>query len=324
MDINKTDWRPDASLETLKLRAQLLKRTRAFFEKRNVLEVETPALSRAATTEPHLSSWQVSTPIKSEQTFYLNTSPELPMKRLLAAGSGDIYQLCKVFREGELGARHNPEFTLLEWYRTGFDMQALMREVDDYLSEILANNLKAKTEYISYQQVFMEYASCDPFDANKTVLKQVFTDYTQQATQGIGDGDWLDLIMSQVVEPQLPKDRLVFVTHYPASQASLARLTSEDTRVAERFEVFAGGLELANGFHELTDVREQRQRIEYENRTRREQGLPQVNIDERFLAALEHGLPDCSGVAVGFDRLVMLAAGKTDINQVLSFSFNKA
>jgi len=319
-----SNWRPDAKLETLKLRAQLLQRTRAFFAQRRVLEVETPALSHSATTEPHLNSWQVISTLRADQKFYLHTSPELPMKRLLAAGSGDIYQLCKVFREGELGSRHNPEFTLLEWYRTGFDMTAIMRDVEEYFMELLQDKLTHKAEFISWRQAFMDYANCDPFEATTENLKQVFTSYTKQEVPDIGDEAWLDLIMSQVVEPQFNRDRLVFVTHYPASQASLARLNRDDQRLAERFEVFAGGMELANGFHELTDANEQRQRIEHENQLRNQRGLSVVDVDEYFLAALDHGLPDCSGVAVGFDRLVMLAAGIPDIRQVMSFSFDNA
>lgn len=316
------NWRPDATLETLKSRARLLQRTRAFFAQRSVLEVETPAISHSATTEPHLNSWQVISTLRADQKFYLHTSPELPMKRLLASGSGDIYQLCKVFREGEQGRRHNPEFTLLEWYRTGFDMPAMMADVEEYFTELLQDKLVHKAEFVSWRQAFMDYANCDPFNATTEELKQVFTSYTQQDVPGMGDEDWLDLIMSQVVEPQFNRDRLVFVTHFPASQASLARLNPDDYRLAERFEVFAGGLELANGFHELTDVNEQRQRIKHENQLRKQRGLPVVDVDEHFLAALEHGMPDCSGVAVGFDRLVMLAAGITDIRQVMSFSFD--
>lgn len=316
------NWRPDATLETLKSRARLLQRTRAFFAQRSVLEVETPAISHSATTEPHLNSWQVISTLRADQKFYLHTSPELPMKRLLASGSGDIYQLCKVFREGEQGRRHNPEFTLLEWYRTGFDMPAMMADVEEYFTELLQDKLVHKAEFVSWRQAFMDYANCDPFNATTEELKQVFTSYTQQDVPGMGDEDWLDLIMSQVVEPQFNRDRLVFVTHFPASQASLARLNPDDHRLAERFEVFAGGLELANGFHELTDVNEQRQRIKHENQLRKQRGLPVVDVDEHFLAALEHGMPDCSGVAVGFDRLVMLAAGITDIRQVMSFSFD--
>jgi len=318
------NWRPGATPETLKIRAQLLQRTRAFFDLRNVLEVETPALSGAGTTELHLSSWQVTSSLRTDPQFFLHTSPELAMKRLLAAGSGDIYQICKVFRQGEQGHRHNPEFTLLEWYRTGFDMQAMMDEVDALLTGLLKNKITVKSEVLSYQQAFVKYAQCDPFNASTEQLKQIFTDYTQQDVQGIGEDDWLDLVVSQVVEPQLPRDRLVFITHYPASQASLAKLNIDDPRMAERFEVFAGGLELANGFHELTDVKEQRQRIEQENKQRQENGLPIMEVDERFFAALEHGLPDCSGVAIGFDRVVMLAAGVDDIRKVISFSFDKA
>jgi lysyl-tRNA synthetase class 2 len=321
---NSNNWRPTASIETLRKRAQLLERTRAFFVKRGLLEVETPAISHSATTELHLSSWLVRSPNDDGQTCYLHTSPELAMKRLLAAGSGDIYQLCKVFREAEQGSRHNPEFTLLECYRLGFDMDSMMQEVETFLMELLPGRLTHSAEYISWQQAFIRYAGCDPFEATANELQEVFASYTGQRIDGMNIEDWYDLLMSQVIEPALPSDRLVFVTHYPASRASLARLDTNDSRLAQRFEVFAGGLELANGFHELSDAREQRRRIERENQQRSQAGLPEVDVDEYFLAALEHGLPDCSGVAVGFDRLVMLATGEEDIAKVLSFSFANA
>jgi lysyl-tRNA synthetase class 2 len=318
------NWRPTATIETLRKRAQLLERTRAFFAQRGVLEVETPLISHAATTELHLSSWQVYSPRDNGQPRYLHTSPELAMKRLLAAGSGDIYQLCKVFREAEEGNRHNPEFTLLEWYRLGFDMYAMMREVETFLLGLLPNSMTVSVEQISWQQAFMRYADCDPFEATANELQAIYVRHKGQSVENMNMQDWYDLLMSQVIEPSLPRDRLVFITHYPASQASLARLNTHDSRLAERFEVFAGGLELANGFHELTDAKEQRQRIEDEIRQRKQAGLPEIKTDEHFLAALEYGMPDCRGVAIGFDRLVMLATGEKDITKVLSFSFSNA
>ena len=324
MTDRSNNWRPTASIETLRKRAQLLERTRAFFVKHGVLEVETPAISHSATTELHLSSWLVRSPNDDGETCYLHTSPELAMKRLLAAGSGDIYQLCKVFREAEQGSRHNPEFTLLEWYRLGFDMDSMMQEVEAFLTELLAGRLTQSAQYISWQQAFIRYANCDPFEATTNDLQEIYNRHTGQHVDEMSTEDWYDLLMSQVIEPALPHDRLVFVTHYPASQASLARLDTSDNRLAQRFEVFAGGLELANGFHELTDAKEQRRRIQHENQQRSQAGLPGINVDEYFLAALEHGLPDCSGVAIGFDRLVMLATGENDIAKVLSFSFANA
>ncbi len=315
-------WRPSAALSVLRQRAKILQCIRRFFEERQVLEVETPAISHAASSEVHLQSMQVST--NGMSTSYLHTSPELAMKRLLAAGSGDIYQLCKVFRAGEQGGRHNPEFTLLEWYRLGFDMQALLQEVEDLLTIVLSDRLKAAPLTLSYHQAFIEYAQVNPFTASKAQLQTAFEQYAQQQVHDMSREDWLDLILSFIVQPQLPKERLVFITGFPAAQASLAKLDTQDPKVACRFEVFVAGLELANGFEELTDYAEQQHRIETEQARRQSQGLPCLPVDEHFLAALQAGLPACSGVALGVDRLVMLASGQDRIADVLSFDFDRA
>jgi len=309
-------------MSVLRQRAEILQRIRHFFEERQVLEVETPALSHAASSEVHLQTMQVSA--DAMPVGYLHTSPELAMKRLLAAGSGDIFQLCKVFRAGEQGKRHNPEFTLLEWYRVGFDMQALMQEVGELLTIVLSDRLTAAPLTLSYRQAFIEYAQADPFTASAIQLQAAFEQYTQQQIREVSEGDWLDLILSFIVQPQLPKDRLVFITGFPAAQASLAKLDTQNPTEACRFEVFAAGLELANGFEELTDSAEQQQRIETEQVRRQSEGLPCLPVDERFLAALQAGLPACSGVALGVDRLVMLASGHDHIAEVLSFDFNRA
>lgn len=309
-------------MSVLRQRADILRQIREFFSVRHVLEVETPALSHAASSEVHLQSMQVSA--NDTPSLYLHTSPELAMKRLLAAGSGDIYQLCKVFRAGEQGGRHNPEFTLLEWYRVGFDMAALMQEVEKLLTNILSSKLKAAPLTLSYRQAFLEYAQVDPFNATTQQLEKAFAHFTEQLTQQVSAEDWLDLILSFVVQPQLPHDRLVFMTGFPAAQASLAKLDDRNPNEACRFEVFVNGLELANGFEELIDDTEQRQRIKAEQKRRQAMELPQLPIDEHFLAALASGLPVCSGVALGVDRLVMLATGQARIADVISFDFDRA
>ncbi len=319
-----TDWQPDAAIEVLHLRAQLLQRTRTFFAEREVLEVETPCISAAATSEQHLTSWQVLSPLQADKTYYLHTSPELAMKRLLAAGSGDIYQLSKVFRADEVGRRHNPEFSMLEWYRVGYHMQQLIDEVCVFIRYLLGDRFLSPAQQYTYQSAFQTFLDIDPLTASMADLKAVFIQHSEMMPPSLATKqDWLDLLMSHLIEPKLDTQRLVVITHYPAQQASLARLNATDQRVAERFEVFAGGMELANGFDELTDANEQRQRMYEDNQARQcdEQAVP---VDERFLAALEHGLPQCSGVALGFDRLVMLAGDKKQIRDVLSFGFERA
>lgn len=324
-----TDWQPSASIETLKLRARLLQQLRAFFHERDVWEVDTPVLSQAATSDPHIDSLVVHDD-QHKTIGYLHTSPEFPMKRLLAAGSGSIYQVCKVFRQGEIGRRHNPEFTLIEWYRLGFDYHQLMQEVDVLVRALLADFIKLKASlYISYQQAFVRYLGLDPFTAT---IKQLQDCACQHGIDDLSLGDgrdvWLDLLVSHVLEQALPVNQPVFIYDYPASQASLARIRCDheqpEKAVAERFELYINGLELANGFHELANSDEQRQRFENDLSQRNEIGKINFPVDENFLNALEYGLPDCSGVALGFDRLLMLAQNCDDIKDVLSFGFVKA
>ena len=320
------DWRPSASPETLIIRARLLQRIRAFFQAREVLEVETPLLSRAAVTDPHIESFVVQDP-QGGMPRYLHTSPEFAMKRLLAAGSGSIYQVCKVFRQGEAGRQHNPEFSMLEWYRLGFDHQQLMVEVDDLLRKLLDGNLAlTDTLRLSYRDAFQRYAGLDPLTASIPELQATVRQRGIDVT-GLDQrhkDPWLDLLMTHVVEPALPQDCPVFIYDFPASQAALARIRQEEPLVAERFELYLGGMELANGFHELTDAVEQRQRFEVDLASREEMGLPSVPVDDRFLAALESGLPPCAGVALGIDRLVMLVAGVKSISDVLTFDDHRA
>lgn len=319
-------WRPSAPLANLKQRARILQRIRAFFAEREVLEVETPTLSAAALTDPAIDSLvtRYTGPSHADGlNLYLHTSPEFPMKRLLAADSGPIYQIAKVFRQGEAGRRHNPEFTLLEWYRPDFDHHALMDEVEQLVAPILG--LSGKAERLSYRNAFKRHAGLDPLAASISELREAAQ---QLGTGGFDAGEdrdlWLDLILSHHVEPHLGKVGLCFLTDYPASQAALARLNPDNPAVAERFELYYKGVELANGFHELGDSAEQRRRFEAELAERAEQEREQYPMDERLLAALESGFPDCAGVALGVDRLVMLALGASSLDEVIAFTLDRS
>ncbi len=326
MPKNDTTWRPTATHDILKLRARLLERIRAFFSARGVLEVETPILSHAGATDAHLQSLGTRyTGPGGPAALYLHTSPEFAMKRLLAAGAGSIYQVCKVFRDGESGRLHNPEFTMLEWYRVGFDHHRLMDEVALLAQDALRDYISlADTGRISYRQAFERYAGIDPFVADDAAFRDCAWRHGIGVPSGLDADGWRNLLMTHVIEPRFPRDRISFVYDYPASQASLARRSPADPQVAERFEAYVGPMELANGFNELTDAREQRARFDDDNRRRRQAGLAEVPPDENLLAALDAGLPDCAGVALGFDRLVMIAAGANSINDVIAFPFTRA
>lgn len=306
------------SRRILQLRAELLAQIRAFFAARGVLEVDTPALSKAAVTAPYLHSFAVK---GDGYSGYLHTSPEFFMKRLLASGSGDIYQIAKVFRAGEQGARHNPEFSLLEWYRVGFDHHRLMTEVTDLILSLA--NLKQGSDptiqRIAYQALFQQHLALDPITVDTIKLAECAHNLGIQGLTDLSKDAWLDLLMSHYIEPRLNPDALTFVYDYPASQAALARLRPDQLEFAERFELYWGGLELANGFHELTDPTEQRQRFMIDNQQRHTSGLPLMPIDEHFLAALTD-LPACAGVALGIDRLLMVLADRNELADVLSFS----
>ncbi len=323
-------WRPAASLDNIRLRALLLARIRHFFAERDILEVDTPALSRAATTDPSLASFKTrfhGPGPASADTFYMHTSPEYPMKRLLAAGVGSMYQICKVFRDGESGKRHNPEFTLLEWYRTGFDHFDLMDEVEKLLTGILSGIAPVKSVcHWSYRELFLEFAGIDVTSVTADELGSLLqSTYNIDAVgmSAAGLDAWLDLAMTHIIEPRLGPG-LVFVRDYPASQAALSRLRPGNPPVAARFEAYLDGVELANGFHELADSGEQRRRFELESRQRELAGADPVRIDENFLAALEAGLPNCAGVALGLDRLLMLAAGAECLRDVIAFPIDSA
>ena len=318
-----TDWQPTASIQTLQQRATLLRAIREFFHSRDVLEVETPALSHYGVTDVHLSNLTVSGPAGQES--YLQTSPEYAMKRLLAAGAGSIYQLGKVFRDDESGRYHNTEFTLLEWYRIGFSAEQLMDEIEQLLGVLLACPTARRH---TYQEIFQTYLGVDPLSQNALFeLRKRLVEEPVVADLAVRETDLdtlLNLAMSVLIEPQLSNDHPVFITHFPVSQAALAKVDESDSRVAERFELYYRGIELANGFVELTDAETQRQRFTADNKQRQAHGQRSMALDERFLAALEAGLPACAGVAIGVDRLMMLALNKSHIHEVLAFPFPRA
>lgn len=304
-------WRPAASLDALRRRAQLLADIRAFFGARGVLEVDTDLLGPAPSSDPQQQCLDVTLPGGGRR--YLQPSPEYAMKRLLAAGSGSIYQVCKAFRAGEDGPRHRTEFTLVEWYRVGFGYRALMDEVAALVCGLLD---RPPAQAFSYGELFECHAGLDPLAASDDALwRRVTTAGIEPspALRAAGRDAALDLLLTRLVEPAIAPLGLVFVHDYPASQAALARLRPDRPQLAERFELYVDGIELANGFTELADADEQRRRFEADNRARQAQGRAPVPLDERLLAALQHGLPDCAGVALGFDRLLMLACGLTDI-----------
>lgn len=322
--MDRNDWRPTASRSVLESRAALLRRIRGFFAERSVLEVETPVLSSAANSDPNISSIFTDDP---EQQF-LRTSPEYPMKRLLASGSGDIFEMGRVFRQGESGSRHNPEFTMVEWYRVGIPHLELADEVVDLVrycgescGEIDFRSWPVRS--ITYRALFQELAGADPFNTDEAELSSLAAERGIVSAR-LSQDEWLDLLMAQLVQPALPGETFTIVHDFPPEQAALARIRAGDPAVAERFEVFAGQQELANGYQELTNAAEQRMRFEREQKlraARREMAGP---LDERLLAALEHGLPECSGVALGVDRLLMLLLNLDDIRSVLSFPSDRA
>jgi len=307
----------------LELRAALYALIRRFFAERGVLEVETPILSEAGNTEPNIESFSTtfSGPVTAgSRERWMRTSPEHALKRLLAAGVGDCYELGRVFRNGEAGRRHNPEFTMLEWYRVGFDHRRLMRETAELVSAALT--MKGRDATIvekSYRDLFIEGLGLDPFAASLDALRAPLSEFRINE-EGLSRDDWLDLLITHRLQPAFPNDRITIVYDFPASQCALARIRNDDPPVAERFELFLGSYELANGYHELTDAAEQRARFERDNARRRARGQREVPIDERFLAALSE-MPACAGVALGIERLLMVLTGVDDIRDALAFSF---
>lgn len=321
------EWKPTAARSMLQHRAAVLTHARHFFLDRGVLEVDTPIVVNAPVTDVHIHSAKVEF-ADSPRPFFLHTSPEYAMKRLLAAGSGDIFQICHVVRGLERGRVHNAEFTLIEWYRLGYTLDRLMHEVETLVRTLLSDiAFCLSSEQLSYEEAFLRELDLDPFTASMEDLvtaagKVGFTAGSQpgvQAGSGAQRDELLELLMGTVVGPKLGQSSLTFVYNYPASQAALARVNPLDPRVALRFELYCKGMELANGFQELASADEQRDRFEQDNEERLRMGLPTYPLDERLLAALSSGMPECAGVALGFDRVMMLAAEVDHINDVLPF-----
>ena len=315
------DWRPTAKPEMLRLRADVLARIRRFFAERNVLEVETPLLAPATVTDLHIDSIPAGVEIKgSPQTFYLQTSPEYAMKRLLAAGSGACYQICKSFRQGDAGARHNPEFTMLEWYRPDFSLEELMDEVEQLLREFQP---QASIPRLSYRELFQRHLDIDPHQTELETLHRLTLENLPVDPTKLDATNCLQLLLGQTIEPELPE--YCFIQDYPAAQAALARIepNGEGEPVARRFELFCRGTELANGYDEETNGKILRARFERDRQKRANLGRPAPEVDENLLTALDHGLPPCTGVAFGVDRLLMLLSGADSIGEVLSFPIDR-
>jgi len=317
--------RPTATLSALKKRADIIHHIRQFFRDRHLLEVDTPLLSHATVTDPHVVG--IPAIFKQnglpEKTLYLQTSPEYAMKRLLTAGSGSIFQLCKAFRQGDLGKVHHPEFTILEWYRLGFNHHQLMDETDELLQTVLHTQ---PAERMSYAALFEKFLNLNPHTTNTEELMQCARNQSIQfvtnKNEMMSRDAWLMLLSTHCIEPHIGKEKPIFIYDFPVTQAALAKIRHEENPpVASRFEVYFKGLELANGFHELQNADEQRKRFEADQLFRRQHEMPHVEMDEHFLAALEAGLPDCSGVALGVDRLVMIALNAASIDEVISFGF---
>ncbi|MDB5975527.1 MAG: lysine aminoacylase GenX [Nevskia sp.] len=318
------DWKPCADMAVLRARARLYGAIRRYFETHEVLEVETPILSAAATVDPNIDSFVARENRGAER--WLQTSPEFAMKRLLAAGSGPIYQIARVFRREEAGRHHNPEFSMLEWYRPGWDHLRLMDEVEALLH---AAGLPEGSpwERLSYREAFLRHATLDPFDASLEQLRQACIERLNLSAGLAAETSrdvFLDLLMSAEVGPRLGLEAPTFLYDFPASQAALARVRDGNPPVAERFELFWKGIELANGFHELTDAAEQRRRFELDRQRRSEQGREAPPYDARLIAALEAGMPPCAGVALGLDRLLMLMLGLPELAGVLAFDDGRA
>lgn len=311
------NWQPTASIQALKARACLYQQLRAFFHARGVLEVETPALSQAGNTDPNIASFSVNTP---QGLRYLHTSPEYPMKRLLAAGSGDIYQICKVWRQDEAGRKHNPEFSMLEYYRVGFSYQQLMQEVAECL-QLVIPHLNTEPRILTYRQAFLEILGLDPHQAS---IEQLAACAQQQQVdiQGeLSQQAWLDLLFTHCIEASFPTNRLTFIYHYPATQAALARVRLENGNwVAERFEVYLGSLELGNGYQEQTDA-DKLAGVLVADAKQQAQDIP---VDTRFIAAVAAGMPFSAGIALGLDRILLCRLQAKQLPSMLSFAWEIA
>ena len=314
-------WKASAGVALARQRADMLERARAFFRARDVLEVDTPALGRHAASDPNIDSLRVAG--HGDTTLYLQTSPESFMKRLLAGGYPDIYALGHVFRGGEAGRLHQPEFTMVEWYRRDFGLGAMIDETVAFIADLLDRPDLGKADSLEYRDAFRRFAGIDPVAASTDELAEAASaDAGLRENLGDDRDAWLDLLLCTRVAAGFATGRLTVLRHFPASQAALARVCPVDGNVADRFEIFYGEMELANGFVELRDPDEQRRRMLADLEKRRATGRQPVPLDEPLLAALDAGLPRCAGVAVGFERLLMLASGADDIRDVMTFAFD--
>lgn len=312
-------WQPDGDQSSRLARAEMLRDIREFFYQRQVLEVETPALSQAANTDPYIDSFSV-----TSDKRYLHTSPEYAMKRLLASGSGDIYQICKVWRAEPSATHHNAEFTMLEFYRITYDLEKLMTEVDNLLKQLLPS-LEKHSNFHTYASLFLDKLGFNPHTISGGDLKAYVEKYVPEFQGELDHQGCLDLLLTHCIEPKLPTDRISFIYDYPATQSALAQTESVDGyTVAKRFEVYVGNLELGNGYQELTSHEENTAVLSKESLTREQMNLEAVPIDQRFLNAMQSGLPECAGIAIGIDRLLMLKVGAKSITQVLNFSWENA
>ena len=316
------NWRASSGAAVARQRAAMLERARAFFARREILEVDTPALGHYTTSDPQIDGHRLES--SDGRTLYLQTSPESYMKRLLADGYPDIYAICRVFRDGEIGRLHQPEFTMVEWYRHDFGLYAMATETVAFIADLLGEPALRDAEIFDYAAAFEEFADIDPLTATiGSLAAAANADAALQESLGDDRDAWLDLLLSTRVAQRFPSDKLTVLRHFPASQAALARVCPDDASVADRFEVFCGSTELANGFVELGDAVEQRERIEADLQKRHATGRPLVPVDAALLAALESGLPACAGVAVGFERVMMIAMNKNDIRDVITFAFEQ-
>jgi elongation factor P--(R)-beta-lysine ligase len=319
-------WQPTASIETLKIRAQFLSNIRQFFATERVMEVDTQTLSLASITDPHIEALTLSTSVLGQQTtYYLQTSPEFAMKRLLCAGTGDIYQLGKAFRAEDVGRRHAVEFTMLEWYCVDKDHWQLMQQIEQLLQHLF-ENVSLRCERLSYQAAFLKHLNLDPHTAPLSSLQEIAYRHTEYGSDETDQDVLLDLLFSHVIEPQLGKHQPCFIHSYPASQAALAKCIQDTSgvTVASRFELYWQGIELANGYHELTDPQEQSRRFKEDLIDRKDAQKALRQVDERLVTAMQQGLPECAGVALGVDRLLMLLCQKQTIAEVIPFANERA
>lgn len=317
------DWQPTATIEAVRMRARLNEMIRKFFSERGVLEVETPILSAAGNTDPNIEGFRLHFSRAGETQRWLRTSPEFALKRLVASGVGSCYELGRVFRSGEMGRMHNPEFSMLEWYRIGWTHHQLMDECAELVKDALhMAGRSATVRETSFRHLYQEHLGIDPLTASEAELRAPLAVFDIRAV-GLSRDDWLDLLMTHLIQPSIPDNRILLIYDYPKSQAALARIRQGDVPVAERFELFLGPIELANGYHELNDAEEQRERFDRDLSQRQKRGTALPPMDERLLAALPR-LPDCAGVALGVDRLLMAMLGGDRVADVIAFPFDRA